>query len=242
VYAVAVLASCLVACTPATHRLSVPAPSICGEKLFALESASTMAIARCDHEPCPTEVPFMLTSCSNAPIIFRSFEVCGPLRRGTCRSVMAPRVLAPHARLSVRVTLDLFGSYEVVLDAGMDLLSVPVTLVDTQEAPHFENCMRCRGKWALHSLGATRESCNCRTRDGGKPCIASSECEARCEIPYNDALKLFFTRKGWRRGDPSAPRGSCSEFVNWVSCKGWLRDEHLPDGSIFERVMSGCKD
>ena len=219
---------------------SAPAPPSCGKESFALEATPRAVVARCaKNGPCPTEATFTLTSCSNLPLKLQRFEICGPPQRGTCRPVTAPRVLLPRARVTVRVVLDLLGSYEAELSAAPGgYLRAPVSLVDAVGEREFKACILCRGDWGRHGMHVERESCLCRTRDAGRLCTASSDCEVRCEFEYGKAL----ARQRWRRDDPTAPRGWCSEYYRLYGCHAWFVDEPRPDGSMFESLKWLCVD
>jgi hypothetical protein len=62
-------------------------------------------------------------------------------------------------------------------------------------------CKACRGAWDKHGM-AQREGCNCRTKDGGKPC-GGNDCEGAC---------LYVESKNGR------PVGKCAEFRSTFGC------------------------
>jgi hypothetical protein len=77
-----------------------------------------------------------------------------------------------------------------------------------------EACRACRGHWAVHGLDV-KESCNCRTTDGGKKCRDGDDCQGMC-IAAADKPEVEVVEAG------PPPRGffvgRCSEVVTVFGC------------------------
>ncbi|HVV51857.1 MAG TPA: hypothetical protein VHO06_19470, partial [Polyangia bacterium] len=106
-----------------------------------------------------------------------------------------------------------------------------------------EACRACQGQWGPHGL-AGRPSCYCRTHDGGKSCRSSAECEAGCELPFDDASAYDGVRcgpKGCRGAKPGVviPAGRCVEYARTAGCHATI-DPVGHDGDV--EVHRVCVD
>jgi hypothetical protein len=75
-----------------------------------------------------------------------------------------------------------------------------------------EACAACQGKWGRHGL-ADAESCLCRTKDGGRPCLDGAECQGQCVARDGDFVVV-------QKGPPPRGhyKGKCSEFDTTFGC------------------------
>jgi hypothetical protein len=75
-----------------------------------------------------------------------------------------------------------------------------------------EACAACQGKWGRHGL-AEAESCLCRTKDGGRPCLDGAECQGQCVARDGDFVVV-------EKGPPPRGhyKGKCSEFDTTFGC------------------------
>ena len=99
--------------------------------------------------------------------------------------------------------------------AAPERVSAPVTEAPARERPETkEACAAaaCNGKWGRHGM-ADVESCLCRTKDKGRPCLDGAECEGQCVAGDKDFVVVD-------KGPP--PRGHykglCSEFDVTFGC------------------------
>jgi hypothetical protein len=85
--------------------------------------------------------------------------------------------------------------------------AAPAAPPKTQEA-----CAACNGVWGVHGL-ADAPSCNCRTKDGGKPCRDGAECESACLADEKkfETVELGPPPKGFYSG-------RCAEFQTSFGC------------------------
>lgn len=106
-----------------------------------------------------------------------------------------------------------------------------------------EACLRCNGAWGPHGITG-QVGCLCRTSDGGRPCTKASECEARCLIPWDAALRLREAQWPVNQSPPvdlGVPPGACAEFRTSFGCHGWLEERPTPQGPM-NGVRSACLD
>lgn len=77
----------------------------------------------------------------------------------------------------------------------------------------------CNGTWGRHGL-APKESCNCRTNDGGKRCRDGNDCEGQCIAAENPELEVT------AQGPPALGYlvGRCSETKMVFGCQRFIRD------------------
>jgi hypothetical protein len=77
-----------------------------------------------------------------------------------------------------------------------------------------EACRACRGLWAVHGLDV-KESCNCRTTDGGKKCRDGADCQGMCIVaagkPDVEVVQAGPPARGFFVG-------RCSDFVTVFGC------------------------
>jgi hypothetical protein len=122
---------------------------------------------------------------------------------------------------------------EAVSDAGARL-----THAETEE-----ECRRCGGKWGPRGI-VGRPGCVCPTRDGGKPCRASRECEHRCELDWAAATalgSLSCDAAGNCVGGKQLPTGRCSADFDIFGCRAWFVEQQTGDG-VQIQVRRICVD
>jgi hypothetical protein len=108
-----------------------------------------------------------------------------------------------------------------------------------------EACRLCRGSWGPRGIGRY-PSCACPTKDGGKVCRISSECEDRCEIPYEDSFRFEGIRCGAKLCTGAAPGvtiplGRCTDRHDTFGCHAWMQEVSGPEGPMVE-VRRACVD
>jgi hypothetical protein len=88
----------------------------------------------------------------------------------------------------------------------------PAARPETPRPATKEACAACQGKWGRHGL-AEAESCLCRTKDGGRPCLDGAECEGQCVARDADFVVV-------QKGPPARGhyQGKCSEFDTTFGC------------------------
>src|SRR4051812_6567921 len=80
----------------------------------------------------------------------------------------------------------------------------PAAKAAPPQARTEEACRQCQGQWGPHGM-LGQLSCYCRTSDGGKICRSRADCEARCEIGFDESFGLEELRcgpKGCTGGTP----------------------------------------
>src|SRR5207342_1925941 len=93
--------------------------------------------------------------------------------------------------------------------------------------PTPEACRACRGDWGVHGL-ADKETCNCRTTDGGKRCRDGGECQGMCiaaETPEREVTALGPPPRGFFAG-------RCSELVTVFGCNRIIDRGALARGPV----------
>jgi hypothetical protein len=93
------------------------------------------------------------------------------------------------------------------------------TTVVAQSLPHtIDECRACEGDWGMHGLSdaiSQTESCDCRTKDGGKRCTDGIDCQGMCvanaDNPEFDVVDIGPPARGFLVG-------RCSDFVTVFGC------------------------
>jgi len=92
---------------------------------------------------------------------------------------------------------------------------------DKAPAPQTEaECKSaCNGTWGRHGL-SPKDSCNCRTSDGGKRCRDGNECEGQCVADETPELDVK------EKGPPALGYvvGRCSDSKQVFGCRRFIRD------------------
>jgi hypothetical protein len=92
---------------------------------------------------------------------------------------------------------------------------------NAQQPPRTEaECKsKCNGSWGRHGL-SPKDSCNCRTSDGGKRCRDGNECEGQCVAAENPELDVK------EKGPPPLGYlvGRCSTTKTVFGCQRFIRD------------------
>ncbi len=120
-------------------------------------------------------------------------------------------LLAPRAELVQRVSSHGEGlsEVEVVLRDGPLRVRFVCTVHITNSSMEAARaaCKACNGTFGPQGISG-RLGCNCRTRDGGKPCWGASECEAGCLASPS------------HHGSP----GQCAASTSRFGCRTWVND------------------
>lgn len=71
----------------------------------------------------------------------------------------------------------------------------------------------CNGEWGRHGL-SPKDSCLCRTKDGGKVCKDAADCQGECVLTEPPATEVV------DKGPPQRGFfvGACSEFTTKFGC------------------------
>ncbi|HET9933483.1 MAG TPA: hypothetical protein VFQ35_22415 [Polyangiaceae bacterium] len=114
--------------------------------------------------------------------------------------------------------------------------SAPLARSDPAD-PAAECKARCNGEFAAHGLNGTPH-CLCRTRDFGKSCESSGECEGQCIA--DPALTRVTDAGPPKRGFYV---GRCSEFITSFGCSPIL-PKAKPGGpvEVGEPPATVCMD
>jgi len=110
-------------------------------------------------------------------------------------------------------------------------------------ADNEEDCRRCGGTWGPRGIIGI-PGCVCPTADGGKPCRTSTECEHRCELPWEEAVAAGRIRcrpDGGCEGGGELPEGRCAETFDIFGCRAWIVEEQTDEGPWLA-VRAVCVD
>src|SRR6266498_529000 len=92
-----------------------------------------------------------------------------------------------------------------------------------------EACDACGGSWAIHGIDPN-ESCICPTKDVGKPCLDSNQCEGQCIVAEEATFELM--------NDGPPPRGCfigrCSEYDTTFGCYRVIPSGTCAQGPVSE--------
>jgi hypothetical protein len=106
-------------------------------------------------------------------------------------------------------------------------------------------CRKCQGKWGPHGKAGI-PSCACATSDGGKLCRTRSDCDDRCELPFDEGKLYDGVRcgpTGCTGGAPNTviPAGKCTPFRDPFGCHAWIEQARGGDPDVRE-VRRMCVD
>jgi hypothetical protein len=110
-------------------------------------------------------------------------------------------------------------------------------------ADNEEDCRSCNGTWGPRGILGV-PGCVCPTVDGGKPCRRSTDCEHRCELPWEDAVATGPIRchpDGTCDGGGRLPEGRCAPTFEIFGCRAWIVEEQTDDGTLIT-VRRICVD
>jgi hypothetical protein len=102
-----------------------------------------------------------------------------------------------------------------------------------------EACKACNGQWGRHGL-ANVEGCLCRTKDAGKVCKTTKDCESQCvarDQPDTEIVEKGPPAKGFFLGQ-------CHEFATYFGCGRLLRDKVTAGAPVLlgEPPLKICVD
>lgn len=111
------------------------------------------------------------------------------------------------------------GLHFILLAFSLLLLSKPVLSEAPSKIKTEKECKTAGGVWGQIGL-FPEEQCNLPTKDGGRECTDSSQCEGKCVAKLTDEERA----EVYSDKEPVRKSGGCTEMTVTTGCLAEVRD------------------